>query len=264
MDEHPRIADRDWRLHAITTTTSTWTSPSTGIVHPPGTAVELLGFLQFEGETFAVPLADAAAMWLSLAMRASRIGRTAKENLLAAPPPGSIPRNFVPIRRLPASRETSFIDAVQETASSIVFSYTAIEAFTNALIPAAYVYRRVRSDGRCTEEFDRAQLERHVHLNEKLNVVVPSITKLPSVKGTAIWEHLVRLERLRSRLVHLKREDWREQKPEAAASTLWADLLQPDVPMLYKTAVEIFAHFTSTDRPRWVKRAMSMAAADAA
>jgi len=263
-EEHPRIAHRDWRLHAITTTTAPFRSPNTGFEHPEGTVVELAGFLTSGEETFAVPVAEAAAMFLSLAEAASQRGRRIVALLEDLPIAASIPKNAIPARRVDDAREGEFFDALQDHVATVVFTYTSIEALANQLLPPEYRYRRERTDGRCTEEYDRTQVERYLSLDEKLHVILPVICNVGSPKGTVVWERFVRITRLRNRLVHLKRDDWRNLKPEDAPTSIWSDLLAPDVPGLYKVAVELAAHFTNQDRPRWVTHALERGARDAA
>ena len=263
-DEHISIASRDWRLHAITTTTEPYRSPATGFGHPPGTVVELAGFLVSGDETFAVPVADAAGMFLSLATAASHRGRRITTLLKDLPPAKAIQKNAIPERRVDASREAEYFDALQDLVASVVFTYSSLEALANQLLPPDYRYRRERNDGRYVEEYDRGQVERFLSLDEKLAVVLPQVRAVASPKGTKVWQRFVRLERLRNRLVHLKRDDWRNLNPADAPTSIWSDIVAPDVPGLYKVAVELAAHFTSADQPRWVGRALQQVAQDAA
>ncbi len=260
MTEHPSIAHRDWRLHAITTTTAPHRSAS-GVLYPEGTTVQLGGFLQLDLETMAVPVADASAMYVDLARMASLAGRRTRAALLGLPEPGS---GQIPMRRVLEAGETEFIDGLQSILASVIFSYTAIEAFANMVIPADFVYRRPRADKRCTEEYGRSQIERHLSLAEKLHEILPLLTNIPTAKGTVVWEDFVFLKRLRDRLIHLKRADWRDQQAENAPNSVWSALLTPEVATIYTVPIDVAWHYTARDRPRWVSKARELALADAA
>ena len=71
-DEHPNIANRDWRFKWIGTAKKDYKSPSTGTVHQAGTPVYTVTFIKYKNETVGIPLPDPAAIYLSLAMKASR------------------------------------------------------------------------------------------------------------------------------------------------------------------------------------------------
>lgn len=222
--------------------------------------MQFTGFLQLNQETMGVPVADASAMYLDLARKASFAGRRTRSALICLPLGTSTPK-----RSVSDAGEQEYIDGLQDIMASVVFSYTAIEAFANSMIPPEFVHRRQRSDKRCTEEYDRIQIERHLSLGEKLHEVLPAITKIASTRGTTAWERFASLEKLRNRLIHLKRSDWRDkQHPENAVDSVWSALLAPEVASIYKTAVDMVWHFTANDRPRWVVRIREMADADEA
>jgi hypothetical protein len=203
-------------------------------------------------------------MYLALARNASISGRRIQELLSKLPAPTEIAGDHLAARRISDAEETEYFDLLQDVIASVVFSYMAIEAFANSLIPAEFVYRRVRPDKHCTEEYNREQIERYLSLREKLHEIVPLISKRPSIKGTNLWDQFGHLERLRDRLVHLKREDWRERTPEDAANSVWSALVAPGVVTMYKIAVDVLWHFTESNRPRWVTKLKAMSDSDAA
>jgi len=262
--EHPNIATRDWRLNAITTLAADWTSPDTGTTHPVGTELVHVGYLRYEKEVFSLPVANGPAMYLSLAVRASQSGRLFPRIFQSRPELAEIARARLPLRRIEADAETELYDGQEQLLSSVIFSYTSLEAYANSLIPEGAVYRRIKSDKRCVEEYTRDQIERHLNLDEKFDQILPQLLQRPSPKGTALWEKYVRLQKVRDRFVHLKPADWMKGKEADAASTIWTDLMRPDVPFFYKTAIQIMQHFVVGEVPRWLSKAVTNAAADAA
>lgn len=250
MGDRSAIADRDWRLHAITTLAAPFASPWTGKTYEAGTPVEVVGTLRFGEREFSTPVPDAVALYMATAIEESRHGRDLQVLLVRASEEGrGSPGASLNLKAV----EREYFNGLQHLISLVISSYSAIEAFANLTIPEGYVYRRTRAGGRCTEEYDRTQIEKYIPLFEKLDAVLPAITGASSPKGSQIWERFVRLQRLRDRLIHLKPSDWRENRPEARGDTIWSDLLAPEVLTLYEAAVGVVLHFTPGEKPRWLE-----------
>lgn len=248
MADGSKIAHRDWRLHGITTLAAPFTSPWSGETYLEGTPVEVVGTLRVGNQDFHTPVPDAVALYLAVAVGAEQRARAMQAILgnLA----GDTGSNTAPASDL-KSAEREYFDALQELVTLVIFSYSSIEAFANLTIPEGYVHRRVRADGRCTEEYDRLQIERNIPLAEKLDVILPAITQANSPKGTELWRRFVYLQRLRDRLIHLKPSDWRPSRPEAPADVVWSDLVADEVSTVCDIALAIIAHFTPEEKPRW-------------
>jgi hypothetical protein len=260
MSDESRIASRDWRLHGITTLAAPFTSPWTGTTYDAGTPVEVVGTLRVGNREIHTPVPDAVALYLAMAVAAA--DRATAIGPLLGSVTGDAGSQTTPATEL-KTVEREYFDALQELVGVVIFSYSALEAFANLCVPDGHVYRRSRQDGRCTEEYSREQIERSISLSEKLDIVLPAITKAASPKGTTLWARFVALQGLRDRLIHLKPSEWRPNTPETPADTIWSDLVAADVISIYGTALDLIAHF-SIDKPRWfelLRRRLAMSAA---
>lgn len=115
-------------------------------------------------------------------------------------------------------------DAFEHLSTNIIFSYSAIEAYANLLIPDGYSFTVNRSDKRCTETYSKDQIERFISLDVKLSQVLPEITGVTFNKGTALWNEFTGLQNLRDRLIHVKSVDVGVRGGNEEA--IWSLLLQ--------------------------------------
>lgn len=67
-----------------------------------------------------------------------------------------------------------FFGLIEQRMVSIVFAFTALESFANESIPEGNIYRTPMDNGRCTEEYTKAQAE-ELSLDTKLGKVLPPI-----------------------------------------------------------------------------------------
>lgn len=124
---------------------------------------------------------------------------------------------------------------------NIVFSYTALEAYSNQIIPDDYEFTRLRQDKKCTESFDKIQIERNVSLDTKLSHVLPEITGKTFPKGSSIWNEYSKLKEIRDRIIHVKSIDLGIK--ELKAKSIWADLLDHKSIDYSIVAHKIIKHF---------------------
>lgn len=164
------------------------------------------------------------------------------------------------VERLPdgfEDRSTMTYDFLELVCASIVFAYTALEAFVNEELSDDYVYEREeKSQGGVyvVRHFDKEQIERRLSLSEKLARVLPKAKDGPSPKGTAIWEGFVHLRRLRDRIVHMKSEDRRRsQGHDKYPDSVWRDLLDPNLRNYPVDAKAIILFFKHDDEAHWLK-----------
>lgn len=116
-----------------------------------------------------------------------------------------------------------FYNFFEQRFLNIVFSYTALEAYSNQIIPDDYEYSRTRQDGKCTEIFDKVQIERNLPLETKLADILPEITGSKFAKGSSLWNDYAKLKRSRDRIIHVKSLDLGIK--DAKAGNIWAELL---------------------------------------
>jgi hypothetical protein len=150
-------------------------------------------------------------------------------------------------RQTPGSRlelDARVYDYLELIMTSIIFAYTAIEAFSNEEIPDDYYLEQQRKRDGIFVVYEKKSIERKVTLNEKLARVLPETTQRRSPKGLKVWDDYVTLRRLRDRIVHLKTPDRaRSNADNLHPESLWKDLLQPQQPDYPLIAKNMILHF---------------------
>jgi|GEM_PF-1290344 len=94
-----------------------------------------------------------------------------------------------------------YIEAVQVC---IVFSYTALEAFSNLSIFEGYEYRVKSKAKGIVELYNKHSIERWVSLGEKLSKILPDIYRTKSIEDNRFWSYFIKLEKYRHDIVHQK------------------------------------------------------------
>ena len=96
-----------------------------------------------------------------------------------------------------------YIESIQ---TSIVFGYTAIEAFINLSIDDEYKYMNKNSKG-ITEVYDKKAIERWLSLQVKISEVLSEIYECKSIKQDKIWNKFLQFEERRNQIIHQKSID---------------------------------------------------------
>ena len=67
--------------------------------------------------------------------------------------------------------------------ASIIFAYTAIEAFANEEIPEDYIYKAETRSSEILIAYQKDSIERRISLDEKLGSILPKTKNLPTPKN---------------------------------------------------------------------------------
>lgn len=246
--EDPVITNKDWRLQAITTLTKDWVSPWTKTLHPIGTPVSAVTFIKFnKGElTFSLP--NMTAMFLDFSWK---IWKDTESFLVDE-------KNFAKTKSkdfkadtIYPTNETLFFDAVEKRMGAVIFAYNALESFCNEQIPDAYVFEIPRKDGRCTERYNKDQIEKFLSLEIKLGELLPKLFNNNLPKEGLIWNDFKNLQDLRDRIVHIKTKD--RKSSSAGEKTIWGDILSPKTKNPAEVAFVTISHFLKDQKAniRW-------------
>jgi hypothetical protein len=137
--------------------------------------------------------------------------------------------------QLKNSTETicNFIELIQ---TSIVFSYTAIEAFANLSIPQDFEYFKIKKDSGVSLElkYNKDSIERLIPLKEKIKNVLPDIYDTKPIELEEFYSRLGQLESLRDRIIHQKTAEYIE---------LYNDYFQDSIFKICKVSEEIINFF---------------------
>jgi hypothetical protein len=103
------------------------------------------------------------------------------------------------------SNTPKLLDALADLIAAVLLSFTAIESYANEAIDRLNDDATVMIRRRASEVLvGKADMARSLGIEEKLDLVVPKLTRRPSIKGSTPWERFKYLKRLRDDLVHLK------------------------------------------------------------
>lgn len=94
-----------------------------------------------------------------------------------------------------------FIESIQ---TSIVFGYTAIEAFTNLSIDEDYQYKKNIDNKGIIEVYDKKAIERWISLKVKISEILSEIYECKSIKRDIIWNQFLKFEECRNQIIHQK------------------------------------------------------------
>jgi len=101
------------------------------------------------------------------------------------------------------TRSKRIYDYIEMIQSSVVFGYTAIEAFVNLSLPEAYEYRFTNNKG-ITELYDKKSIERWIPLKTKVSELLVGIYGSKPMKSTHLWNRFCTFEEYRNEIIHQK------------------------------------------------------------
>jgi len=91
----------------------------------------------------------------------------------------------------------------EEVQNSLIFIYTAVEAFSNLSIPSDFKVER-KNNKNITEIYDKKSIERWMTTSEKINEILPKIFHVQSPKTQCYWTDFKELESIRNDIIHQK------------------------------------------------------------
>ena len=245
--EDQKIANRDYRLQAVTTLAEDWTNPGSGVTHKMGTEVIVSGSVQYNKKhilSFGLP--NMTALFLDQAYKAWQ----ESQQLLQREQFLDSPSKYMPNGTINPKDDASFFDLLEKRMVAIVFAYTALESFANESIPSDYIFRRERDDKKCMEEYKKEQAE-ILSLDTKLNYVLPSIYSVKPPKGFSVWHKYIFIKKVRDRIIHMKSKD---RRPTSVNDeTIWKELLNNLHVNVAIDAKIIIGYYlkNASPKPRW-------------
>lgn len=145
----------------------------------------------------------------------------------------------------------NFYDFFEHKIANIIFSFSAIEAFTNMNIPEDIKYKTEKK-GKAVI-YNQLQCERNLSLNEKLNKILPVKFGIKSLKDIDAWKKFVILKNIRNRIIHPKRKDINSSGPED--DSIWRTLFENKEINFTENATAIIGYFLLNQQGHgWFKR----------
>jgi len=235
--EQRAIEDEDWRLYLVTEVKDV--SAGAKIDFKPGDIVKACAHLNTDGREAYIHLPSAGALCLEISQHAFE--RAVAKRL----------QEILPIGFNKAGEATLF-QFLEEMMVSVVFAFTALEAFANEEIPDSYMHTG-KSRGLFVAR-GKATIEREVSLDIKLGEIIPEALKIPTPKGKSVWEDYKLLKSLRDRLVHIKSPDQRALADDP--ESVWALLCKYDGESFARRAKSIMNYYYIAKGavPRWFRK----------
>ncbi|MFH4870266.1 hypothetical protein [Vibrio diabolicus] len=152
---------------------------------------------------------------------------------------------------------SNYIEKIQ---TSIVFAYTALEAFANISVPDGYIYTTEKNNKGIKEQFDREALERWLSLKDKLDLVLPKIYNCDKASKQGFWGHFLLLEDFRNKIIHQK---------SIESTSFYYEYFKPSIFKVLRVAETLICYFhdaNAVNRPDlaeanlmwpWLKGAMT-------
>ena len=221
----------DWRYRVVTTITKDAILPS-GKIAKAGSSVSVTSLFKNGGKTLSIGDPSAPALFLS---------QSHKAYLQAI--------QIQPFTTTFPTEEESKVSAVvydylEFMMTSVLFAFSALEAFANEEIPKDFTHEAKRHSSGVHIAYEKNSVERYVSLDEKLSTILPKAKGKPSPKGSQVWTDYVNLRRLRDRLVHLKSDDRAHSKGDNLfPKSIWSELLEPKQPNFPLIAKKMMLHF---------------------
>ena len=148
--------------------------------------------------------------------------------------------------RIPINHSNLF-DYFEQFSSHIVFSFTALEAFANEMIPKEFEYKTERKG--VITILKKHEIERIVSLDEKLHSVLPEAIGVSTPKGKKSWQHYKLLKSMRDRVIHLKSVDRSASGSER--ESVWGMMLRAHGVPFCDYAHAMMMHYLPSANRRW-------------
>lgn len=133
-------------------------------------------------------------------------------------------------------------DFFEQIQTSIIFSYIAIEGFSNAVIPDDYQFEKFNEKG-IKETWDKENIERWMSTSEKVGNILPLILKATDIKTESFWTYFKELEKLRNDIVHQKTIE----KGTKLDVELFHEMLNPNVIDKINSSIKVIEFFYKID-----------------
>jgi len=147
-------------------------------------------------------------------------------------------------------KDKDAFDVLELIASSVIFAYTAIEAFCNDSIPEDHEFWHLKRSEIILEKSDKKAIERYFSLESKLNNILPELFEVQKPKGQSpVWVNYKKLKNCRDQLIHVKSSETRSA--DINKKNLWDLLFEIRKP--HMLAKDIFDWFlkNAPGKPLW-------------
>lgn len=132
-------------------------------------------------------------------------------------------------------------DYFEHLQTSVIFSYTAVEALCNIAIPCDYEFEILNSKG-IKEVWNKSAIERNLKMSEKLKEHLPKILDVPTPTNKNFWSKFKSLEDIRNSIIHQKTGDENFSK-----SAFQNDFLKESIFDIVYSGFEVIEYFCNAN-----------------
>lgn len=137
---------------------------------------------------------------------------------------------------------SEYYDYFETIITSVIFAYTAVEAFANICIPFNFTYDCLDKE-KNTVKLNKSQIELKLSLDIKLKEILPEIIGCKSPNKETWWTNFKELEDLRNEIIHSK-----ESKSENRYSKLLSAKIEAKI-LSHRQLIEYFGKAISQSKP---------------
>lgn len=137
-------------------------------------------------------------------------------------------------------KQTQYYNYFELIISSLIFAYTALEAFANICIPDNYEYLIEKSGIKTI--YSKEAIERKYSLRDKFKVILKDIMNTSDPTKEDWWNDFIRLEDLRNEIIHTK---------QSKSEDRYSKLLGKDIFQLienHKTIIKFYGKFIEKNK----------------
>jgi hypothetical protein len=156
-----------------------------------------------DGQVLALHAATMPGFFLVTAKQFRDQGERERQEVLATITPVTEREDWADVN---ASDDSLVLDALGNLVTAVFFSAAAVEAYANEAVdrmPDGDTIERRRSGG-LIQTIPKDEVIRRLSLDEKLDLVLPKVTGVATIKGREPWPRFQRLNELRGEVVHYK------------------------------------------------------------
>lgn len=132
-------------------------------------------------------------------------------------------------------------DYFEHLQTSVIFSYTAVEALCNIAIPSDYEFEIINNKG-IKEVWNKSAIERNLKTSEKLKEHLPIILDVPIPTNENFWSRFKSLEDIRNSLIHQ-----RIGNDEFSKSAFQNDFLKESIFDIVYSGFEVIEYFCNAN-----------------
>lgn len=242
----------DWRITAITNLAENFTSPSWELYNKDNTVIIQSESVNYGDDKLSIHLPNMSALFLNFSNSLfieSRDFFKDSENfdLVDFLEYSETKKYLIP------KHDKKLFDNMGNIASSIVFSFTALESLSNEIIPNNYVYTHKKWKRKWIS-ISKDNIEKELSLDIKLWEIIPDILKIHNFKSLEIWREYKELKSKRDMIIHLKDNNKFWDKTDYK---IWDILISKDWPnpaLISKNIIDFFYIKSNDIRLEWIKK----------